>query len=102
MCYYNVEQFTIFMHINFGIRVDEGLVGEESVLLYKEELDEELVSEDFLRITSEIVLVHTYVYETKDHEWMVCVVSDANTNHPLYLVCLKDEKVVYKQLLKLK
>ncbi|MEK5299242.1 hypothetical protein [Bacillus sp. FSL R5-0659] len=45
MCYYNTEHFALFMSLRFGIDVDEEQVGEESVLLYKEELGENLVSE---------------------------------------------------------
>ncbi|KIN26819.1 hypothetical protein B4073_4217 [Bacillus subtilis] len=34
----------------FGVVIELNAVGEESVLLYHEELDEELVSEDVLQI----------------------------------------------------
>lgn len=99
MCYYNAEHFAIFMSLQFGIDVNEEQVGEESVLLYKEELDDNLVSEELLEITPEMLLVHSCVYDNGEHEWLVCVASDADTNLPLFLVCLKDGVRVYKELL---
>lgn len=59
MFYYNAEHFVIFMSLQFGIDVDEEQVGKESVLLYKEELDENLVTEELLSISPEMVLVHS-------------------------------------------
>lgn len=99
MCYYNAEHFAIFMSLQFGIDVDEEQVGEESVLLYKEELDENLVSEELLRIVPEMVLVHNCVYDNKEHEWLVCVASDADTNHPLFLICLKNGEKIHEEVL---
>ncbi|MEW4221074.1 hypothetical protein [Rossellomorea marisflavi] len=99
MCYYNAEHFAIFMSLQFGIDVDKEQVGEESVLLFKEELDENLVSEELLRSVQEMVLVHYCVYDTKEHEWLACVASDADTNQPLFLVCLKDYKKIYEEVL---
>lgn len=90
MCYYNVEHFSTFMFLEFGIDVDEEQVGEETVLLYKKELDENLVSKESIGISPEIVLVHFCVYNTNEHEWLICVASDVDTNQPLFLVCLKD------------
>ncbi|WP_108671538.1 hypothetical protein [Peribacillus acanthi] len=99
MCYYNAEHFAIFMSLQFGIDVDEEQVGEESVLLYKEELDEKLVTEELLTITPEIVMVHSCVYNNAEHEWLVCVASNADTNQPLYLVCLKNDEKIYEEVL---
>lgn len=87
MCYYNAEHFAIFMSLQFGIDVDEEQVGEESVLLYKDELDEKLVTGGLLTITPEMVMVHSCVYNNEEHEWLVCVASNADTNQPLFLVC---------------
>ncbi|RFB35822.1 hypothetical protein [Brevibacillus sp. VP] len=99
MCYYNAEHFAIFMSLQFGIDVDEEQVGEESVLLYKEELDENLVSEELLSISPEMVLVHSCVYNKEEHEWLVCVASNADTNQPLFLVCLKNGEKIYEEIL---
>ncbi|MCY8498574.1 hypothetical protein P8917_03965 [Bacillus atrophaeus] len=99
MCYFNAEHFAIFMPSQFGIEVEGDQFGEESVLLYKEELDKNLVSEELLRIVPEIVLVHNCVYENKEHEWLVCVASNANTNQPLFLVCLKNGENIYEDVL---
>ncbi|OXS60824.1 hypothetical protein B0G93_107101 [Bacillus sp. V-88] len=99
MCYYNAEHFAIFMSSQFGIEVDEEQVGEESVLLYKEELDGSLVTEELLSISPEMVLVHSCIYNKEEQEWLVCVASDADTNQPLFLVCLKNEEKVYEEVL---
>ena len=99
MCYYNAEHFTIFMSLQFGIDVDEEQVGEESVLLYKDELDEKLVTGGLLTITPEMVMVHSCVYNNEEHEWLVCVASNADTNQPLFLVCLKNGEKIYEEIL---
>lgn len=99
MCYYNTEHFAIFMAMQYGIEVDEEQVGDESVLLYKEELDENLVSEELLNITPELVIVHSCVYNNEEHEWLVCVASNADTNQPLFLVCLKNGEKIYEEVL---
>ncbi|MGG0889332.1 hypothetical protein [Cytobacillus horneckiae] len=99
MCYYNAEHFVIFMSLQFDIDVDEGQVGEESVLLYKEELDVSLVSEELLTITPEKVIVHSCVYNNEEHEWLVCVASNADMNQPLFLICLKNGKKIHEEVL---
>jgi len=99
MCYYNAEHFAIFMSLQFGIDVDEEQVGEESVLLYKDELDEKLVTEELLSISPEMVLVHSCVYNNEEHEWLVCVASNADTNQPLFLICLKNGEKIYEEIL---
>lgn len=98
MCYYNTEHFAIFMAMQYGIEVDKEQVGDESVLLYKEELDENLVSEELLNITPELVMVHSCVYKNEEHEWLVCVASNADTNQPLFLVCLKNGEKIYEEI----
>ncbi|HDR4858353.1 hypothetical protein CON17_08625 [Bacillus thuringiensis] len=95
-----LEGFCSFMKYKFSVVVDEEQVGEETMLLYKEDLDENLLSEVLLAITPDLVLVHTHVYDTEENEWMVCMVSDANANYPLFLICLKDGEKVYEKLLK--
>jgi hypothetical protein len=99
MCYYNAEHFAIFMSLQFDIDVDEEQVGEESILLYKEELDENLISKELLSITPDMVFVHTCVYDNEEHEWLVCVASDADTNQPLFLLCLKNGERVHEEIL---
>ncbi|HCX51036.1 MAG TPA: hypothetical protein DG757_18845 [Bacillus sp. (in: Bacteria)] len=99
MCYYNAEHFAIFMSSQFGIDVDEEEVGEESVLLYKEELDENLVSEELLSISPEMVFVHSCFYNKEEHEWLVCVAANADTNQPLFLICLNNGKKIHEEVL---
>lgn len=96
---FNVGQFIVFMSSQFDINVDEKQVGEDSVLLYKEEIDKSLISETMFSIVSEIVIVQSYVYDNEEYEWLVCVASDANTNQPLFLLCLKNGLKVYEEIL---
>lgn len=95
-----LEGFCSLMRYKFNIDIDKEQVGEETMLLYKEDLDENLMSEILLAVTPDLVLVHTYVYDTVENEWMVCRVSDADANYPLFLICLKDGEKVYEKLLK--
>ncbi|WP_181347379.1 hypothetical protein [Thalassobacillus sp. CUG 92003] len=99
MSYFGSENFSIFMWKQYEIDIDEEQVGEESILLYKEELDEGLVSKEMLEFTPDLVLVQTCSYETKVNEWIVSVAADADTNYPLFLICLKDGKKIYEELL---
>lgn len=97
MCHYSTEDFGFFMWLRYGIEIDEEQIGEESVLLYKEELDKELISDALLSITPEMVLLHSCVYDAEEKEWIVCVASDADTDYPLFLICLKDGKKIYEE-----
>nr|WP_206763826.1 hypothetical protein [Cytobacillus firmus] len=85
--------------MQYGVNVDEEQVGEETILLYKEELDENLVSEELLSIVPEMVMVYSCVYNNEEHEWLVCVASDADTNQPLFLICLKNGEKIYEEVL---
>ncbi|MBG9587986.1 hypothetical protein [Cytobacillus firmus] len=99
MCHYSAENFAIFISLQYGVNVDEEQVGEETILLYKEELDENLVSEELLSIVPEMVMVYSCVYNNEEHEWLVCVASDADTNQPLFLICLKNGEKIYEEVL---
>ena len=95
---FGIEQLKDFMEEVFGVAVDLNAVGEETVLLYHEELDEKLVSEDVLQILPNPVSFHTHLYNEKS-EWIIGVAMEAETNNPLFLVCLKDGVRVYEKLL---
>ena len=68
MFYYNAEHFAPFMSLHFNIDVEEEHVGEESILLYKEELDENLIPKELLSITPDKVLINTCVVTVK-YNW---------------------------------
>ncbi|MFK9091718.1 hypothetical protein [Bacillus salipaludis] len=95
---FGIEQLINFMENKFGVAVELNEVGKETVLLYHEELDEELISEDVLRILPNPVSFHIYIYNAKS-EWIIGIALEANTNNPLFLVCLKDGVRVYEKLL---
>jgi hypothetical protein len=93
---FGIEQLVKFMEGKFGVTVDLKAVGEETVLLYHEELDEELISEDVLEMLPNPVSFHTYIYD-EESEWIIGIALEAKTNNPLFLVCLKNGVRVYKK-----
>ncbi|HDR7314288.1 hypothetical protein MXL46_19025 [Heyndrickxia sporothermodurans] len=95
---FGIKQLKDFMVKKFGVVVESTALGEETVILYHEELDEELISEDVLQILPNPVLFHTYIYNNES-EWIIGVALEADTNNPLFLVCLKDGVRVYEKLL---
>lgn len=95
---FGIEQLIDFMKEEFGIAVESDEVGEETVLLYHDELDEQIISEVVLQILPNPVLFQTYIYIEKS-EWIIGIALEAETNNPLFLVCLKDEVRVFEKLL---
>ncbi|MBS4207124.1 hypothetical protein [Bacillus sp. FJAT-50079] len=96
---FGLEQLIDFMEEKFGVAVELNEIGEETVLLYHEELDEELISEDMLQILPNPVSFCSYIYN-EESEWVIGIALEAKTNNPLFLVCLKDGVRVYEELLK--
>ncbi|HFJ9328947.1 TPA: hypothetical protein ACGW5B_002282 [Bacillus paranthracis] len=94
---FGFEQLIDFMEEKFGIIVELNEVGEETVLLYHEELDEKLISEDVLEILPNPVSFQTYIYNDES-EWIIGVALGAESNNPLFLFCLQDGVRVYKEI----
>ncbi|KAA0808413.1 hypothetical protein EI976_12555 [Bacillus licheniformis] len=95
---FGFEQLKDFMEEKFDVIVELNAVGEDTVLLYHEELDEKLISEDTLQILPNPVSFHTFIYN-EESEWIIGIALEAETNNPLFLVCLKDGKKVHEELL---
>lgn len=95
---FSVKQLKDFMEEKFGVAIELNAVGEETVLLYHEELDEELISEDMLQILPNPVSFQTYIYNDES-EWIIGIALEAKTNNPLFLVCLRNGVRVYEKLL---
>ena len=96
---YDIKKISEFLLSKFDIDIDEKKVGEESFLMYKDEIDKALVSKALLGISPNSLYVYTCVYDNREDEWLVCVASDANTNQPLFLLCLKNGLKVYEEIL---
>ncbi|RPK03256.1 hypothetical protein BSBH6_02730 [Bacillus subtilis] len=47
----------------------------------------------------EKVLVYSYVFDNEGIEWLVCVASNADTNQPLFLICLKNGEKTHEEVL---
>lgn len=95
---FGIEQLVDFMGEKFSVTVETNAVGEEAVLLYHEELDEQLISEDVLQILPNPILFQTYIYNDES-EWIIGFALQAKTNNPLFLICMKDGVRVYEKLL---
>ena len=95
---FSMEQLKILMEEKFDIAVESDEVGEESVLLYHEELDEDLISIDVKQNLPNPVSFQTYIYN-EESEWIVGVATEAETNSPLFLGCLKDGERIYEEVL---
>ncbi|SHN33707.1 hypothetical protein [Gracilibacillus kekensis] len=96
---FDKKQLKDFMKERFSLTVDTRMIGEETVLLYHEELDESLISKDMLQQLPNPVLFQTYIYN-KQSEWIIGVALESETNNPLFLICLKDGERVYSRNLK--
>lgn len=94
---FGFEQLIDFMEEKFGIIVELNEVGEETVLLYHEELDEKLISEDVLEILPNPVSFQTYIYNDES-EWIIGVALGAESNNPLFLFYLQDGVKVYQEI----
>lgn len=93
-----IKRVIDFMERKFDVAVELNAIGEEIVLLYHEELDKKIISEDVLKILPNPILFHTYIYN-EESEWIIGIALEAKTNNPLFLVCLKDGVRVYEQYL---
>lgn len=59
---FGIKQLKDFMVKKFGVVVESTALGEETVILYHEELDEELISEDVLQILPNPVLFLSLIH----------------------------------------
>ncbi|MFT8390232.1 MAG: hypothetical protein ABF586_10370 [Sporolactobacillus sp.] len=95
---FNKVMFAVFMRNQYKIEVDRQHVGEESVNLEKEELDECLISEKLRKRLPARITVHTCAYKEKN-EWIVGVLCMEYLNIPLALICLKDGNKILEKIL---
>lgn len=100
MLYFGNENFEILLFQKYDIQVNEEQIKEEAQLLYKNELDENIVTNKLRSVATDLVLFETCTCIINKIEWIVCVASDADTNYPLFLICLKDGIKVYEEILK--
>lgn len=94
---YSKDALIALMKKEFGIFIDPSTIGEETVTLYKEELDAELIPDKYLGILPDPVTIQTYVYNEQS-EWIIGIALEEQTNNPLFLVCLKNGQRVYQKL----
>lgn len=95
---YSKEEVKMFMQAQFGLVIDIDRLAEETVQLYLDELDYELVPPEFVENLLDPVTFQTYSY-TDEAEWIIGIALEAETNNPLFLICLKDGVRVYEKLL---
>jgi len=93
---FSVREFIDFMKEKFNVAVEINAVGEESVLLNHEEVDENLIPKEML--TSLPNPIQFNIYSINDeYEWILGTALTVDTYDPLYLVCLKDGERVFHQ-----
>ncbi|MEI2446058.1 hypothetical protein [Priestia megaterium] len=95
---FGMEQLMEFMKEEFGLVLKRNEVGEETLILYHEEIEKELISEELLKIVPNPVSFHTYIYNEKS-EWIIGIALEAASNNSLFLVCLKDGEKIYEEVL---
>ncbi|WP_226668703.1 hypothetical protein [Metabacillus litoralis] len=95
---FNIEELKDFMEEKYGVAVKSDAVGEETVLLYHDEMDEEFISIDIKRILPNPVLFQTYIYN-EDSEWIIGIALEVSSNSPLFLVCIKDSEKIFEEVL---
>lgn len=95
---FSKDRLIDFMKNRFDLVIDEEDIGEEVVLLNHEELEDELIPKEVLQILSNPTSYQTYIYNNES-EWVIGIALEAETNNPLFLVCLKDGKKIFQQYL---
>jgi hypothetical protein len=95
---FSTQQLIDFMKEQFVITIDTARLAEESILFYLKELDEEIVPPTVHDYLPDPVVFQTYSY-FDESEWIIGIALEAETNNPLFLVCLKDGRSIYQQLL---
>ena len=95
---FDTEQLIDFMEEKFGVRIDKERLVEEAIQLYLTELDEEIIPPSIHNYLPDPVTVQTYSY-IDESEWIIGIALEAETNNPLFLVCLKDGEKVFQELL---
>ncbi|MCM2990712.1 MULTISPECIES: hypothetical protein [Bacillus] len=88
------EQLLHLFKKRFGVTIELNNLGNETVLLYHDELDNALFPSHVLESLPNPVLIHTYIYK-EESEWLIGIAYKAITNQPLYLICLKDGRRIY-------
>lgn len=94
---FELNDLVIYMMERFDVEVNPQQVGMETVQLYHDETDEQLIPKDTLEQLPDPSLYYTYIYEN-EKEWMIAVAVEAITYHPLFLVCTQDGEIVDSQL----
>jgi hypothetical protein len=95
---FSTQKLIDFMKEQFGITIDTARLAEESIQFYLKELDDEIVPPTVHDYLPDPVVFQTYSY-FDESEWIIGIALEAETNIPLFLVCLKDGRSIYQQLL---
>jgi hypothetical protein len=95
---FDIEQLKLLMKGKFDVAVESDAVGQETVLLYHEELDKQLISTDVKRILPNPVSFQTYIYNA-DSEWIIGIALEVASKRPLFLICLKNGEKIYEETL---
>lgn len=95
---FSKEEVKVFLKDQFGITINTEKLGEETVQLYIDELEHDLISKEFIEYLPNPVTFQTYLYH-EEAEWIIGIALEAETNNPLFLVCLRNGIKFYEKLL---
>ncbi|WP_332236838.1 hypothetical protein [Sporolactobacillus sp. KGMB 08714] len=94
---FNKNDFAEIMQRKYGIVVDKRQVGEESINLYKDELDEQFISQEMKNELPMRLVCQTCSYISKNDEWIISIFLDEDNNSPVLLVCLENGVTILEE-----
>lgn len=83
-----------YLHENYQIRVDIDEHGWEGVLLYHEEIEDDVIPKKYLKKLIDPLLFHMTTYEDgHGNEWLFALATVPNdVNQLLYATCFKNNE----------
>lgn len=83
-----------YLQENFHITVDLDEHGWEGVLLYHEEVEEDVIPNSYLKRLIDPILFHMTTYEDdKDNEWLFSIATHPDdVFHLFYVTCFKNNE----------
>ena len=84
-----------YLRENFQITVEIDGYGWEGVLLYHEEIEEDIIPDGCLKELIDPILFHMTTYEDEeDNEWLFSLATHPDdVHHLLYVTCFKNNEL---------
>ena len=93
--------FQMYMNSKYGIEIEENEVATESMILFHEEIDEELfLQEDLEKLPDPLLLLTMEYVDKNKQEWIFCIAApEGNSDQWLHGLCIRDGKLVDNHIL---